>query len=87
VKAEGPILAPSFCEHMGGAVKKLLSAVTLFLMSCWAFAATREMEGATAPAETVDVIYVVIFVAIFVAAIIGFFVYLFINDKKQKPHQ
>ena len=68
-------------------MKQVLSAVSLFLMSCWAFAATREMEGAGAPAETVDVIYVVIFVAIFVASIIGFFVYLFINDRKQKSDQ
>lgn len=69
-------------------MKKLLSAISMFLMSCGvAFAATREMEGATAPAETVDVIYVVIFVVIFVASIIGFFVYLFLNEKKQKPDQ
>ena len=68
-------------------MKKFLSAVSLFLMSCWAFAATREMEGASAPAETVDVIYVVIFVGIFIASIIGFFVYLFLNEKKQKPDQ
>lgn len=69
-------------------MKKLLSAISTFLMSCGvAFAATREMEGATAPADTVDVIYVVIFVVIFIASIIGFFVYLFINDKKQKPDQ
>ena len=69
-------------------MKKLLSAISMFLMSCGlAFAATREMEGATAPAETVDVIYVVIFVVIFLASIIGFFVYLFLNEKKQKPDQ
>jgi hypothetical protein len=68
-------------------MKKFLTAASLFLMSCWAFAATREMEGAGAPAETVDVIYVVVFVVIFIASIIGFFVYLFINDRKQKPDQ
>jgi heme/copper-type cytochrome/quinol oxidase subunit 2 len=68
-------------------MKRFLSAVSLFLMSCWAFAATREMEGANAPVETVDVVYVVIFVVIFVASIIGFFIYLYINDKKQKPDQ
>jgi heme/copper-type cytochrome/quinol oxidase subunit 2 len=68
-------------------MKKFLSAVSLFLMSCWAFAATKEIEGATAPVETVDVIYVVIFVVIFVASIVGFFVYLYMNDKKQKPDQ
>jgi hypothetical protein len=69
-------------------MKKLLSAISMFLMSCGlAFAATREMEGATAPADTVDVIYVVIFVVVFLASIIGFFVYLFLNEKKQKPDQ
>lgn len=65
-------------------MKKLLSHVTLFLMSCGlAFAATREMEGASAPAETVDMIYVVLFVVIFIASIVGFFIYLFVNDKKK----
>ncbi len=68
-------------------MKKFLSAASLFLMSCWAFAATKEMEGASAPAETVDVIYVVIFVVIFVVSIIGFFIYLFLNEKKQKSDQ
>jgi hypothetical protein len=68
-------------------MRKLLSAVSLFLMSCRAFAATREMEGVSAPVETVDVVYVVIFVVIFVASIIGFFVYLLLSDKKQKPDQ
>lgn len=68
-------------------MKKFLSAVSLFLMSCWAFAATKEMEGANAPVETVDVIYVVIFVVIFVVSIIGFFVYLFMSENKQKPDQ
>jgi hypothetical protein len=65
-------------------MKKLLSAISMFLMSCGvAFAATREMEGATAPADTVDVIYVVIFVVVFIASIIGFFIYLFLNEKKK----
>jgi heme/copper-type cytochrome/quinol oxidase subunit 2 len=68
-------------------VKKILSAITLFLMSCWAFAATKEMEGASAPVDTVDMIYVVIFIVIFVGSIIGFFVYLWMNEKKQKPDQ
>jgi hypothetical protein len=68
-------------------MKKFLSAVSLFLMSCWALAATREMEGASAPVETVDVIYVVIFLVIFVGSIIGFFVYLWLSEKKQKPDQ
>lgn len=63
---------------------KLLSAVSLFLVSCWAFAATKEIEGASAPVETVDTIYVVLFVVVFIAMIVGFFVYLFMNDKGEK---
>lgn len=67
---------------------KFLSAVVLFLMSWPTFAATKEMEGAAgAPAETVDVIYVVIFGIIFIGAIIGFFVYLWWTDKNKKPDQ
>ena len=68
-------------------MKKILSAITLFLMSCWAFAATKEMEGASAPVDTVDMIYVVIFIVIFVGSIIGFFIYLWMNEKKQKSDQ
>jgi hypothetical protein len=76
-----------FAFEPGDAMSKLLSAVSLFLMSCRAWAATREMEGAGAPVETVDVIYVVIFVVVFVGAIAGFIVYLWMSEKKQKPGQ
>lgn len=64
-------------------MKQFLSALSLFLLSCWAFAATREMEGANAPVETVDTIWVVVFVVFFVASIIGFFIYLLMTDKKK----
>lgn len=65
---------------------KLLSTVVLFLMSCPALlAATNEIEsGANAPVETVDMIYVVLFGVIFIGMIVGFFVYLWWTDKKQK---
>jgi hypothetical protein len=86
VKACGPTLV-AHPRAPGGAMKKFLSAASLFLMSCWAFAATREMEGASAPVETVDVIYVVIFVVIFIVSIVGFFIFLYFNDRKQKPDQ
>lgn len=68
---------------------KFLSVVVLYLMSCPALlAATGEMEsGAVAPSETVDVIYVVLFGVIFVGMIVAFFVYLWINEKKQKSNQ
>jgi len=68
-------------------MNKFLSAISLFLMSCCAFAATKEMEGASAPVETVDMIYVVIFVIIFVGLIAGFFVYLWWGDRNKKPDQ
>ena len=68
-------------------MKQLLSAVTLFLMSCWAFAATKEMDGPSAPVETVDPIYVVVFLVLFVGSIIGFFDYLYLNNKKEKSDQ
>jgi hypothetical protein len=77
----------AFACEWGGTVKKILSAITLFLMSCWAFAATKEMEGAGAPVDTVDMIYVVIFIVVFVGSIIGFFVYLWMNEKKRKADQ
>jgi hypothetical protein len=77
----------AFACELGGTMKKILSAITLFLMSCWAFAATKEMEGASAPVDTVDMIYVVIFIVVFVGSIIGFFIYLWMNEKKQKPDQ
>jgi heme/copper-type cytochrome/quinol oxidase subunit 2 len=68
-------------------MKQLMSAVTMFLVSCWAFAATKEMEGASAPVETVDTIYIVLFVVVFIAMIVGFFVYLFMTDKSEKSDQ
>ncbi|HKA40193.1 MAG TPA: hypothetical protein VKD25_10505 [Burkholderiales bacterium] len=64
-------------------MKRFLSALSLFLFSCWAFAATKEMEGANAPVETVDTVWVVVFVVLFVVSIIGFFIYLFMTDKKK----
>jgi len=66
---------------------KLLSAVTLFLMSSPLFAATKEMEAANAPAPTVDVIWVIVFGVIFIGSIIGFFWYLWWNERKQKPKE
>jgi hypothetical protein len=66
-------------------MSKLLSAVTLFLMSMPVLAATREMDAASAPAETVDMVWVVVFAVIFIGGIVGFFIYLFATDKGKKP--
>jgi preprotein translocase subunit SecY len=68
----------------GRNMQKLLSAVVFFLMSLPVLAATKEMEGTPAPVETVDMVYVIIFCLIFVGMIVGFFIYLFMNDKKEK---
>jgi uncharacterized membrane protein (DUF485 family) len=65
-------------------MSKLLSAVTLFLMFSPLFAATKEMEAATAAGGTVDVIWVIVFGVIFIGAIIGFFIYLWWADKDKK---
>jgi hypothetical protein len=66
-------------------MSKLLSTVTLFLLSLPALAATKEMEGASAPADTVDMVWVIVFAVIFIGAIVGFFIYLFMSDKGNKP--
>lgn len=62
-------------------MQKFLSSAVFFLMSLPVLAATQEMDKANAPAETVDVVYVVIFGIIFVGMIVGFFVYLYMSDK------
>ena len=66
-------------------MSKLFSAVMLFLMSLPLLAATKEMDAASAPAETVDMVWVVVFCVIFIGAIVGFFIYLFMTDKGNKP--
>ena len=70
---------------MRGLMSKLLSAFTLFLLSGPLFAATKEVEAASKPAETVDMVWVVVFIVIFIGAIVGFFIYLFMTDKDKKP--
>ena len=61
-------------------MKTFLSSIFLFLLSSPLFAAVRE-EPAAAPADTVSMVYVVIFGILFVGMIIGFFIYLWMNDK------
>jgi hypothetical protein len=68
-------------------MSKFLSAVTLFLMSSPLFAALREMDAANAPAETVDMVWVIVFGVIFIGSIIGFFIYLFHTDKSGKSKE
>lgn len=68
-------------------MSKFLSAVTLFLMSSPLFAAMKEMDAANAPAETVDMVWVIVFGVIFIGSIVGFFIYLFHTDKGSKPKE
>jgi hypothetical protein len=67
-------------------MSKLVSAIVLFVMSSPLFAAAEE-AGATAPAETVDVIWVALFAAIFIGSIIAFFVYLWHTERSRKPKE
>lgn len=68
-------------------MSKFLSAVTLFLMSSPLFAAAKEMEAATAPAETVDMVWVIVFGVVFIGSVIGFFIYLWYNEKNRKQEK
>jgi hypothetical protein len=63
---------------------KFLSAFTLFLMSSPLFAAAKELEAATPPAEPVDMVWVIVFGVIFVGMIIAFFVYLWYTERNRK---
>lgn len=65
-------------------MKKLWSAVTLFLMSSWVYAAGAELDrAADAPVETVDVVYVILFAVIFFGMIAGFFIQLWRNERRK----
>ena len=70
---------------MKKALSAVVSAIVPFFMSCWAFAASKEMEGAAdAPAEMVDVIYVVVFGVLFIGMIVGFFAYFWWVESQKK---
>jgi len=68
-------------------MSRFLSAAMLFLMSGPLFAAAKEMEAVNAPAPTVDVVWVIVFGVIFIGSIVGFFWYLWWNERKQKPKE
>ena len=56
----------------------------LLMMPSFALAAADE-PAVSAPAEGVSMVYVVLFAVIFFGMIIGFFVYLWWNEKHGKP--
>ena len=68
-------------------MSNFLSAVTLFLISSPLFAAAKEMDAANAPAETVSMIWVIVFLVIFIGSIVGFFWYLWWNERKGKTEK
>lgn len=68
-------------------MSKFLSALTLYLLSSPLFAATKEMEAVDAAGETVSMVWVVIFVILFVGSIVGFFIYMWISEKKNKTEK
>ncbi len=68
-------------------MSKFLSALTLYLLSSPLFAATQEMEAVSAAGETVSMVWVVLFVILFVGAIVGFFIYMWISEKKNKTEK
>lgn len=68
-------------------MSKFLFAVTLFLISSPLFAAAKEMEAATATAETVSVVWVIVFGVLFIGSIVGFFIYLWYTEKNRKPEE
>jgi hypothetical protein len=69
-------------------MKELLSAVTLFLTSFWAYAAVSEVnEAASAPVELVNVAFVVLFFILFFGMIAWFFVHMWRNERKREQDQ
>lgn len=64
-------------------MKRILSTLVFFLMQ-FPLLAAAQREAPSVPAETVSMVYVVIFCVIFVGMIAGFFIYLFMSDKKEE---
>jgi hypothetical protein len=64
---------------------KLLSTFVAVVFPAWA--AAQEMATTEKPVETVSVIYVVIFGVIFVGMIAGFFLRLWLNERKNNEEQ
>jgi hypothetical protein len=63
---------------------KLISAISLFLMTCCALAAGVE-DAANAPLqEGVPMVYVALFLIVFLGSIVGFFIYMWYLDSKKK---
>lgn len=68
-------------------MSKFLSVLTLYLLSSPLFSATQEMEAVAAAGDTVSMVWVVLFVVLFVGSIVGFFIYMWISEKKNKTEK
>ena len=64
-------------------MKNFLASIFLFLLSSPLLAAIREEPAQNAPVDTVSTVYIVIFGVLFVGMIVGFFIYLWMNDKSE----
>ena len=68
-------------------MNKLFASLVLFLLSLPALAADLEDAAASAPVETVDMVYVVLFIILFVGTIAGFILYfLWQDDGKERQN-
>jgi hypothetical protein len=56
-------------------------------MTFLALAANMEETANAPPVETVPLMYVVLFVVLFLGLVIGFFAYLYWNEKRKTPDQ
>jgi TRAP-type C4-dicarboxylate transport system permease small subunit len=65
-------------------MNKLISAVSLFLMTCCAWAGSMEDAANAPPAEGVSMLYVVLFLVLFLGGIVAFFIYMWWLDKQKK---
>lgn len=63
-------------------MSRFVSAALSFLLALSTSVFAQEAERSSAPVETVSMVYVVIFAVIFIGMIVGFFIYLFMTDKK-----
>jgi len=67
-------------------MRKMLTAISLLPVSCWAWAAGMEDAASAQPVEVVSGWYVALFLLLFFGMIVGFFAYLWWNEKR-KTHQ
>ena len=67
-------------------MNKLITAVSLYLVSGLALAAVNLDEGGNVPmVDSVPTAYVVLFVVLFLGMIIGFFGWIWWNEKHRRP--